>query len=322
MATAMYMNLKPTADMDHISSTTNDDWTVTVLLSTFAGLGLPRTLSLPISASTSVQDVLQSIHSRLPPVDRPLIITTTDNKQLVSSNTAPVASLLSDSSDNFLPLRLSARICGGKGGFGSQLRAAGGRMSSRKKRDNQNVNGSSRNLQGHRLRVVAEAKRVTEALAKHDKEAKKEDAEKEKKRQEQIDSLENTIEQMKAGKLGGDKGRIKAEYVESKDLAEQQTRAAVLANYSVKPSAADDEVLGDAPKLHKTGSESSLEAANTGSENDEDEESSASSEEVIREASTAAAVTESSSTSRNHIAQAGPAFYGWDDDDDDDEEDD
>lgn len=50
---------------------------------------------------------------------------------------------------------LSPRLLGGKGGFGSQLRAAGGRMSSQRT-DNKD---SCRDLDGRRLSTVKEAKR-------------------------------------------------------------------------------------------------------------------------------------------------------------------
>ena len=51
-------------------------------------------------------------------------------------------------------LRLSPRLRGGKGGFGSQLRAAGGRMSSQKTSNND----SCRDLNGRRLSTIKEAK--------------------------------------------------------------------------------------------------------------------------------------------------------------------
>jgi hypothetical protein len=50
---------------------------------------------------------------------------------------------------------LYPRLLGGKGGFGSQLRAAGGRMSSRKTGNN----ASCRDLNGRRLSTVKEAQK-------------------------------------------------------------------------------------------------------------------------------------------------------------------
>jgi hypothetical protein len=69
-----------------------------------------------------------------------------------------IASLHSDdgiSTANFVTLRLTPRLLGGKGGFGSQLRAAGGRMSSQKT----NNNDSCRDLSGRRLSTLKEAKK-------------------------------------------------------------------------------------------------------------------------------------------------------------------
>lgn len=71
---------------------------------------------------------------------------------------ATIASLHSDegiSTAKFVTLRLTPRLLGGKGGFGSQLRAAGGRMSSQKT----NNNDSCRDLSGRRLSTLKEAKK-------------------------------------------------------------------------------------------------------------------------------------------------------------------
>lgn len=53
-----------------------------------------------------------------------------------------------------LDLFLNLRVLGGKGGFGSQLRAAGGRMS----RGQPTNNDSCRDLSGRRLSTLKEAK--------------------------------------------------------------------------------------------------------------------------------------------------------------------
>ena len=59
--------------------------------------------------------------------------------------------------DNGHPVHLEycVRLLGGKGGFGSQLRAAGGRMSSGKASNND----SCRDLSGRRLATVKEAQK-------------------------------------------------------------------------------------------------------------------------------------------------------------------
>ncbi|EJD49645.1 hypothetical protein AURDEDRAFT_112473 [Auricularia subglabra TFB-10046 SS5] len=56
----------------------------------------------------------------------------------------------------FVTLRLAPAVRGGKGGFGSQLRAAGGRMSSRKTGNTD----SCRDLSGRRLSTLKEAQKL------------------------------------------------------------------------------------------------------------------------------------------------------------------
>lgn len=63
--------------------------------------------------------------------------------------------ILSDIHSHHVSLRIAPRLLGGKGGFGSQLRAAGGRMSSQKTSNND----SCRDLSGRRLSTVKEAKK-------------------------------------------------------------------------------------------------------------------------------------------------------------------
>ena len=295
MAALSAMQYANTA-MPKVDSLPERSPTITVLLTTFAGLGLSRTLAIPTTASHTIHDLLQAIHDRLPRVDHALIITTTSNKQLLASSNEPISTLLSSPADTFLPLRLSARLCGGKGGFGSQLRAAGGRMSSRKNRNqNQNTNGSNRNLDGRRLRTVDTAKRLADYLATKDdleKEGRKEQQEKWQKTIEDADRMEEMI---KSGKLGSGQGRLDAEYVESKELAEEKTREAVLK--AMREGMVD---------VERTGSESSMEVDEDASEDEEAEEgSSGSSDDVMSKDG----------------ASAGPSFFGWDDEDDEDDED-
>ncbi|KAI0048948.1 hypothetical protein FA95DRAFT_1581969 [Auriscalpium vulgare] len=79
------------------------------------------------------------------------------------SGTAPSSSTLSSLSGDgasLVTLRLVPRLRGGKGGFGSQLRAAGGRMSSQKTSNND----SCRDLSGRRLSTIKEGKRLAEYL--------------------------------------------------------------------------------------------------------------------------------------------------------------
>lgn len=74
----------------------------------------------------------------------------------VPSPSTPLSALCNASNPSFpITLNLCARLNGGKGGFGAQLRAAGGRMASGK---NQNTD-SCRDLSGRRLSTIKEAQR-------------------------------------------------------------------------------------------------------------------------------------------------------------------
>ncbi|KAK5719744.1 hypothetical protein LTR17_015195 [Elasticomyces elasticus] len=260
--------------------------TINILLTSFAGLGLPRTLSLPISPNTPISSALSTIYARLPQLNHPLLITTTSNKQLLASSTDPVSSLLTNANDAFLPLRLSVRLCGGKGGFGSQLRAAGGRMSSRKKRNNEDPNGSNRNLDGRRL-----PKKLAEYLATKPDMDKKEREERKKRWEDVVAAAERKEEEVRSGKAGHSQGRLDADYVESKEAAEEKTREAVVRAMREQ-------------MMERTGSESSAEIeGGSGDEDMVDGSEESSSEEAEAEA-------------------GGASFFGWDEEEDDEDEED
>ncbi|KAF6826719.1 hypothetical protein CMUS01_09302 [Colletotrichum musicola] len=196
---------------------------VNVLISTFAGLGLPSTLVLPVPPSTTFSDLRQRLDERLPETGNRLILTTLSNKELPSSSTKAVSDLLSSVDDDFVSLRLSIPLCGGKGGFGSQLRAAGGRMSSKKKRNQGDANNSSRNLDGRRLRTVTEAKALAEYLA-----IKPEMEQKEKeKRRERWTQIVEMAEKREDEIRNGGKGRLDGKWVEAKEESNERTRDAV-----------------------------------------------------------------------------------------------
>jgi len=115
---------------------------------------------------------------------------------------------------------------GGKGGFGSQLRAAGGRMSSRKTGNNV----SCRDLNGRRLSTVKEAQRLAEHI--EGEEGRKKAAA--DARKEKLEKLERQIKATDVDENGesssGQKRRLDdTEYVEqSKELVEG-VRSAVAA---------------------------------------------------------------------------------------------
>ncbi|KAK7948883.1 uncharacterized protein PG986_009769 [Apiospora aurea] len=193
-----------------------------VLVSTIPGLG-SKTLSLRIPRDETVADLYEQIDERLT-VDacKRLIVTTQSNKQL-SYGDVKLASLLPQD-DDFLTLRLSAPLCGGKGGFGSQLRAAGGRMSSKRKKTGRE-NDSSRNLDGRRLRTVNEAKALAEYLAIKPEMEQKEREKRMERWQKIVDAAEEKEYEIKHS----NKGRLDGKWVEDKEEAAERTREAVLA---------------------------------------------------------------------------------------------
>ncbi|KAJ3497785.1 hypothetical protein NLG97_g1642 [Lecanicillium saksenae] len=197
---------------------------INVLVSTFGGLSLPPTVILPARHSTTVTTFRHQLNERLPSTASRLILTTISNKQLPNESELPLSTYTSSINDDFLSLRLGIPLCGGKGGFGSQLRAAGGRMSSRKKKT-QDDNGSSRNLDGRRLRTVNEAKALAEYLAiKPDMDKK----EKEKRRARWEEIVQQT-EAKEAEIKNGGKSMIDGQWAEDREESSERTRDAVLA---------------------------------------------------------------------------------------------
>ena len=196
---------------------------INVLLTSFPGLGIPATLSLPIERSTSVANLRQRLYNRLPQIDSHFILTTHSNKAVLPSDT-PVSALVSSRHDTFLSLRLSVPLCGGKGGFGSQLRAAGGRMSSKRKNNQGESNSSNRNLDGRRLRTINEAKALAEYLAMKPEMEKKEKDNRRARWEQVVTLAEKREEEIKSGL----KGRVDGKWVEEKEEAGERAREAVL----------------------------------------------------------------------------------------------
>ncbi len=98
-------------------------------------------------------------------------------------------------------------------------------MSSKRKRDQGDENSSNRNLDGRRLRTVAEAKALAEYLALKPEMEKKE-KEARRKRWEQVVEL---AEKREAEIKNESKGRVDGKWVEDKDDAGEKTREAVVA---------------------------------------------------------------------------------------------
>lgn len=244
---------------------------INVLITSFNGLGLPKTLCLPLPSSTPVRDLWSELDNRLAPhlddtTFHNLVLTTNANLELSHHSSCPLSTLTSSPEDTLLPLRLSHPLCGGKGGFGSQLRAAGGRMSSKRKKGNGDPNASSRNLDGRRLRTVTEAKALAEYLA-----IKPEMEQKEKeKRRERWTQIVEASERREEEIRNVSRGRMDGKWVEDKEEAGERTRDAVLA--AMREGIVKDDLLGTS-----AGSSSSAELEAMAEDSAEDEEADGSS---------------------------------------------
>lgn len=154
----------------------------TLLVSTFPPF---PSLTLTLPSETPLSQIPEYLPDYLPPYsdanlsfslpaglltldDRPLSALWSQQHSLASlDNSNNAEGVEADNveilTDRLITLRLSPRLCGGKGGFGSQLRAAGGRMSSQKT----NNNDSCRDLNGRRLSTIKEAKAYVFILLYH-----------------------------------------------------------------------------------------------------------------------------------------------------------
>ncbi|KAJ5949427.1 hypothetical protein N7454_001011 [Penicillium verhagenii] len=203
---------------------------VNILLSSFPGLSLPPTVSFSLPSTSSISDLTEKVASYLPSSLslQSLILTTTNNKQITPSADSVQSLIIRDGASmasTLLPVRLSVPMCGGKGGFGSQLRAAGGRMSSKRKRNQGDNNSSSRNLDGRRLRTVAEAKSLAEYLAVKPEMDKKEKEERRQRWQAVVELAEKRQDELKSG---GGREKIDGQWMDDKEEMNEKAREAVL----------------------------------------------------------------------------------------------
>ena len=251
---------------------------INVLLDSFPGLSLPRTLCIPFPASSTTEELLAAVAGLLPShlsKSTRLTLTSTSNQRIYPSTTVTLTSLSKSSScqdksqNPLLSLRLSAPLVGGKGGFGSQLRAAGGRMSSRKKRQNAELaTGSARNLDGRRLRTITEAKNLATYLATKPEMEKKEREERRKRWEQVVELAEQREADMRAGK--GPDGRRKGlsdEWVETKEEVGENVRNAV----KIAMMAEEEKQTAKASSA-PAGESSGSGGSAAGSENDTDDE--------------------------------------------------
>lgn len=98
-------------------------------------------------------------------------------------------------------------------------------MSSRRKRKQGDESSSNRNLDGRRLRTVAEAKALAEYLALKPEMEKREKEARRKRWEQVVELAEKREEEIK----NGSKGRIDGKWVEDRDEAGERTREAVVA---------------------------------------------------------------------------------------------
>jgi len=163
-------------------------------------------------------------------------------------------------------------------------------MSSRRKKNQGENNGSNRNLDGRRLRTVNEAKALAEYLAlKPEMEKKEKDAR--RKRWEQVVELaERREEEVRSGS----KGRVDGKWVEDKEEVAERTREAVLA--AMKSGSYTDNFI-------TTSSESS--ALSSAAAGDSSEGDSEGAEQSSSKATTPPSTSKSSET-------PGRSFFGFD----------
>jgi hypothetical protein len=135
---------------------------VNIIISPIAPLTKSLNISLP--RSTPLSSLPQHITTRLafPNLSPSQLIVRHSSRLLPTTST--LQTLQNVPSDPVF-LQLSLRLPGGKGGFGSQLRAQGGRMASRRNRGPQDKT-ACRDLSGRRIKAVEQAKQLAEFLAK------------------------------------------------------------------------------------------------------------------------------------------------------------
>jgi hypothetical protein len=112
-------------------------------------------LVFPTDAHKTVFDIKQVVYKRILLEPKHQCLYTTSGK-LLNDN----ASIFENENEEFVNINIKIRILGGKGGFGSMLRAQGGKMASQKTTNFE----ACRDLNGRRLRTVNEARRLADHL--------------------------------------------------------------------------------------------------------------------------------------------------------------
>ncbi|KAF8485810.1 telomere stability and silencing-domain-containing protein [Russula ochroleuca] len=222
----------------------------TVLVSSFPPF---PTLALSVPDDTTLENlhaILLARYRFLPPT-ADLRLSPVSGSRAADETTTTLATLIGPRDDGgddvdhhpLVSLRLVPRMRGGKGGFGSQLRAAGGRMSSQKTSNND----SCRDLSGRRLSTIKEAKKIAEYL-EQEPARKKAAAEAQRAKLEALErklGMEGGAESSSAGR----KHRFDdTEYLEQNRELVDNVKSAVTAGLLKKRKKAKTDHSGSKPK--------------------------------------------------------------------------
>lgn len=130
---------------------------VNVLVSAYAPFN--KTLCLALEPDTELSTLPALLASRTQTSASQQRLSLASGRSLPAQGPLSLLSSGAQGQQQDVHLRLSLKLLGGKGGFGSQLRAAGGRMSTRGREQNTD---SCRDLSGRRLSSVKEAQKVAQ----------------------------------------------------------------------------------------------------------------------------------------------------------------
>ncbi|KAH7884551.1 telomere stability and silencing-domain-containing protein [Phlebopus sp. FC_14] len=213
-----------------------------VIFSTFPPF---PTLSLLVPLETCIDELYELLCDRYPHLPASDALRISPHSGCVNPDTH--ISELRDESSNLVTLRLVPRLRGGKGGFGSQLRAAGGRMSSQKTSNND----SCRDLSGRRLSTIKTAKRLVDYM-ENEEERKKAAAE---AKRAKLESLEKKIASASTEPeaVAGKKHRFDdTEYLEESREIVDNVKSAVSAGLLKKKKKAKTTHLSSSPESSST----------------------------------------------------------------------
>ncbi|KAF9223607.1 hypothetical protein BS17DRAFT_705257 [Gyrodon lividus] len=213
-----------------------------VLFSTFPPF---PTLSLLVPNGTRIHDLYEILCDRYPDLPTSETLRISPHSGSLTPDTR--ISELHGQSSNLVTLRLTPRLRGGKGGFGSQLRAAGGRMSSQKTSNND----SCRDLSGRRLSTIKTAKRLVDYM-ENEEERKKAAAD---AKRAKLDNLARKIASASGDPetLAGKKHRFDdTEYLEESQEILDNVKSAVTAGLLKKKKKAKTNHCSSSPESATT----------------------------------------------------------------------